>query len=290
MSYLYYRLFIKRGENSMFMLDVEEGADHGLKLIVGVERANGIVREVRDEICALALNEFLLFLWRRFNNAAVEVARGDGDVCAGGFEVAHGPLVIRRDKDGLHLGVLADFTADKVQGFGCGHGVKDVVECVVLRLFGGLDVFEEFFLVDGLDEGVKVNKNEIFVGYEFLCEFGAFGERRNADHILLFGLRGLIGSGGAPEPTRFLRSFGFNRAVLSKRFPMSGHYIIPVKINASEEHLRELNIFECFAVNKASSIVRFSYLDEFVVTEDFFRDLVCCECFNGHTISVHKTC
>ena len=192
----------------MFMLDVKEGANHSLKFIIRVESAHGIVREMGDEISALALNNLFLILWRSVNDAAVEVARGYGDVCAGRFKVAHGPFVIRSDKNGFHLSIFADFAANKVQGFRRGHRVKDMVESVVFRLFGGLDILKEFVFIDGFDERIKVNKNEVLVGYEFLREFGALGERWDANDVFLLRLGGFIGCRGcATKPTGFLRTF-----------------------------------------------------------------------------------
>ena len=57
----------------------------------------------------------------------MEIARGDGNVEAMRGKVASGPFVIGCYEDGTHLGVLADFSADKVKGLGSSHRVKNVV-------------------------------------------------------------------------------------------------------------------------------------------------------------------
>lgn len=124
----------------MFVLNAEERANHRFKFIVGVEGANGVIREARDEFGANAVN-FVTFVGSRgFNNFVVKIARRDGDIKAMGSKVTSGPFIVRSDKDGAHFGVFTDFTANKVKSFRCSHGVKDVMEAVIFGTFGVFDL------------------------------------------------------------------------------------------------------------------------------------------------------
>lgn len=179
----------------MFVLDIKESTNHLFEFIKGMECPHSIVGEAGDEIGALSVYLILFGSGGSFKDLFMEVTGGDGGIEALGVKVASGPFIVGGDEDSTHILVLADFPADKVKGLGGSHGVEDVMKSVIFVLFGLFNLGEEFLFVDGFDEGVQVNQDEVLVGDEFLCEFVAFGEGWEADNKFLFDFLGGVRGG-----------------------------------------------------------------------------------------------